>query len=463
MTCLAQGPASAVALTGPLDGLVLAGGRSRLRRPVPALLIQPCNVLPAQAILILSDIRRDIPRDGCRGVELVKDRRDMQAGGAPRGVGSMMGFDVEGGDGRGPLHGHSIMETVHRSYEAAVREGSNLSVVVAGLDGFQEVNDRLGPMEGDAILAAFAARLGGQIESVTHLVSDQLLGVLPGAGASKAIALARVLQKDIADNPLAAVGRLTASFGVASYPGSVESAEELVYGAQAAMYWAKAKGGNRADYWGEMIGANTSTRPNGTRDPVTALAVAVERKTRSGAGQLMRSAWYARQVATEMGLGPQEQELVEKAALLHDVGKLAVPDEILQKPGSLSAEEMTVVRAHPAIGAKIASRIPEVAAAAPIIAHHHEHVDGSGYPDGLVGEAIPLISRIILVSDAVDAMTTHRAHRTVVSLQEAIQELHRCSGRQFDKRVVDAFTTIVNRRGLQALHWSQIRRQHYPI
>ncbi len=374
----------------------------------------------------------------------------------------MMELSVEASDGQGPLLSDPVMETVQRSYEVAIREASDLSVVVAGLDGFQAVNERLGPMEGDAVLAAFAARLGEQIESVTHLVSDQLLGVLPGAGASKAVALARVLQKDIAHNRLAAVGRVTASFGVSSYPASVENARELVYGAQAAMYWAKAKGGNRVDYWGEMVGADTSIRPTGTRDPVTALAVALERKTRAGAGQLSRSAWYARQVATQMGLGPEEQELAEKAALLHDVGKLAVPDEILQKPGSLSEEEMAVVKAHPAVGAKIVTRIPELAATAPMIAHHHEHVDGSGYPDGLAGEEIPLISRIILVSDAVDAMTTHRPHRSVISLQEALQELQRWSGRQFDERVVDAFATIVNRRGLQALHWSQIRRPHYP-
>jgi diguanylate cyclase (GGDEF)-like protein/putative nucleotidyltransferase with HDIG domain len=395
-------------------------------------------------------------------VELAKDRRDMQASGVPRGVGSMMECSVEGGDGQGLLHGGPVMETVQRSYEVAVREGSGLSVIVAGLDGFRAVNDRLGPIEGDVVLAAFAARLSGQIERVTHLVSDQLLGVLPGATPSKAGALAQALQKDIADNKLTAVGRLTASFGMASYPESVESAQELVYGAQAAMYLAKAKGGNGVDCWGEMIGANTSIRQTETGDPVTALAAALERKTRTGAGQLMRSAWYARQVAAEMGLGPEERELVEKAALLHDVGKLAVPDEILQKRGPLSEEEMAVVRAHPAVGAKIVTRIPELAATAPIIAHHHEHVDGSGYPDGLVGDAIPLISRIILVSDATDAMTTQRSHKNVISLQEALQELHQWSGSQFDKRVVDAFTTIVNRRGLKALHWSQLRRQHYP-
>jgi diguanylate cyclase (GGDEF)-like protein/putative nucleotidyltransferase with HDIG domain len=396
-------------------------------------------------------------------VELAKDRREMQASRVPRGVGSMMERSVGGDNGQEPLHGDPVMETVQRCYEAAIREGSDLSVIVAGLDGFRAVNDRLGPIEGDVVLAAFAARLSGQIEIVTHLVSDQLLGVLPGAGASKAVALAQVLQKDIADNKLTAVGRLTASFGVASYPDSVESAQELVYGAQAAMYWAKAKGGNRVDDWGEMIGANTSIRQTETEDPMTALAAALERKTRAGAGQLMRSAWYARQVAAEMGLGPEERELVEKAALLHDVGKLAVPDEILQKRGPLSEEEMAVVRAHPVVGAKIVTRIPELAATAPIIAHHHEHVDGNGYPDGLVGDAIPLISRIILVSDAGDAMTTQRSYKSVISLQEALQELHRWSGSQFDKRVVDAFTTIVNRRGLQALHWSQLRRQHHPV
>jgi HD-GYP domain-containing protein (c-di-GMP phosphodiesterase class II) len=134
-----------------------------------------------------------------------------------------------------------------------------------------------------------------------------------------------------------------------------------------------------------------------------------------------------------------------------------------QKPGSLSEEQLAIVKAHATIGAKIVTRMPELAATAPIIARHHEHIDGGGYSDGLGGEATPLISHVNLVSDAVDAMTTHRPHRTVVSLQEALQELHRWPGRQFDKRVVDAFTTVVNRRGLQALHWSQIRREHYPI
>jgi HD-GYP domain-containing protein (c-di-GMP phosphodiesterase class II) len=129
----------------------------------------------------------------------------------------------------------------------------------------------------------------------------------------------------------------------------VETARAL-YGAQAAVYWAKAMGGNRVGYWGEMIGAGAWPRPGGATDPAGALAAALERKTRAASGQLARSAWYAAKVAAEMGLGIGEQELIEKAALLHDVGKLAVPDDVLQKPGGLSELERAMVKAHPEVG-----------------------------------------------------------------------------------------------------------------
>ncbi len=224
------------------------------------------------------------------------------------------------------------------------------------------------------------------------------------------------------------------------------------------MYWAKAKGGNSVGYWGEMIGAGAWKRPGGATDSVAALAAALEKKVRAGPGQLARSAWYAAKVAAEMGVGVQEQELIEKAALLHDVGKLAVPDTTLQKPGALTEREKDAVKAHPSNGSKIVGRVPELAGAGPVISHHHEHFDGSGYPDGLAGDAIPLGSRIILVSDAFDAMTTYRSYKNVISLQEALRELHRCSGQQFDRRVVDAFIAIVSRQGLKALHWSRSRR-----
>jgi HD-GYP domain-containing protein (c-di-GMP phosphodiesterase class II) len=308
------------------------------------------------------------------------------------------------------------------------------------------------------VLSAFAACVGDRVEQVAHLGGDQLIGILPATEAATAVVLAEDIREDVARGILTAMGKLTASFGVAVYPSTVESAQELVYGAQAAMYWGKAMGGNRVGYWGEMIGAAGWRRPGGATDAAGALVVALERKIRAASGQLARSAWYASKVAAEMGLGVGEQEIVERAALLHDAGKLAVPDCVLQKPGGLNEQERAMVKAHPETGARIAARLPDLAAAAAIIAHHHEHYDGSGYPDGLKGDQIPLGSRIILVSDAFDAMTTYRSYKSVISLQEALQELHRCSGQQFDRRVVDAFIAIVSRQGLNALHWSQSRR-----
>jgi diguanylate cyclase (GGDEF)-like protein len=368
--------------------------------------------------------------------------------------------ELRPGDIDGPEHSRwdSILEQVERSYELAQAQGSDLGIVVAGLDGLRLVNDYLGPIEGDSVLAAFAACVGGRVERVSHLEGDQLIGVLEGGDAPAAVVLAETLREEVSATILTGMGKLTASFGVAVYPDSAQSPQELIYGAQAAMYLAKAKGGNSVGYWGEMIGAGAWKRPGATTDPVAALVAALEKKVRAGPGQLARSAWYATKVAAQMGIGAQEQELIEKAALLHDVGKLAVPDTTLQKPGALTERERDAVKAHPSNGSKIVGRVPELAGAGPVIAHHHEHFDGSGYPDGLAGDAIPLGSRIILVSDAFDAMTTYRSYKNVISLQEALRELHRCSGQQFDKRVVDAFIAIVSRQGLNALHWSQSRR-----
>ena len=252
------------------------------------------------------------------------------------------------------------------------------------------------------------------------------------------------------------IGGAMVSLGVSSYPESALSAQELVDGAKAAMYWAKAGGGDKVGYWGELVSApGISWRRKGSvTDPVVALVATLERKTWAPAGQSGRAAWYAKRVAKEMGLAESAHNLVESAALLHDIGKLATPDEILLKQGPLTQDERAVVRRHPLVSSEILSRIPNLAAVADIVAHHHEHFDGSGYPDGLQGVDIPIGSRIILVSDAFDAMTTHRSYRNVLSLQMATQELERCGGQQFDPQVVAAFVRIVSRQGLSALHWS---------
>ncbi len=348
-------------------------------------------------------------------------------------------------------------EQVAGFFNQAEQRGTALSVIVAGLDSFRLVNDSLGWETGDRVLQEFREVVASRAGPAYRVGGDMLAALLPEASARAAVSLAEQLRAKVASAIRTPIGEAMVSLGVANYPESAHSAGELVYGAEAAMYWAKAVGGNKVGYWGDLVCAedNAWRRKRSVSHPIVALVAALERKMGALAGQMSRAAWYAKRVAKEMGLSPAHQNLIEEAALLHDIGKLAMPDGILLKGGPLTEEEKTVVRGHPLVGRDILNRIPALAAVAPIVAHHHEHYDGGGYPDGLSGENIPMGSRIVLVSDAFDAMTSHRSYRNVLSLQMATQELKRCGGQQFDPRVAAAFVEIVSRQGLSALHWSQ--------
>jgi putative nucleotidyltransferase with HDIG domain len=157
---------------------------------------------------------------------------------------------------------------------------------------------------------------------------------------------------------------------------------------------------------------------------------------------------YSVEIAKKLGLADFEIENIRKAALLHDLGKVTVPDSILLKAGKLSEEEMDVIRKHPVHGAKMIESVEPIKHAREIIRHHHEYYDGSGYPDGLKAEGIPLGARIIAVADAFGAMTTHRPYRDALSADEAIMELEKFSGVQFDPDVVSAFIYVIREKGI---------------
>jgi HD-GYP domain-containing protein (c-di-GMP phosphodiesterase class II) len=143
-------------------------------------------------------------------------------------------------------------------------------------------------------------------------------------------------------------------------------------------------------------------------------------------------------VGRDLGLDADEVDRVKAAALLHDIGKVAIPDEILNKPGKLTDDEWKVMQDHTVIGERILRAIPGLGGVARIVRHEHERWDGSGYPDGLVGEEIPIGARIILAADAYHAMTSDRPYRTAMSHAEAMEELTKGAGTQFDPSVVEA-------------------------
>jgi putative nucleotidyltransferase with HDIG domain len=154
----------------------------------------------------------------------------------------------------------------------------------------------------------------------------------------------------------------------------------------------------------------------------------------------------AASIAAHMGLDPNEQRAIRYAALTHDLGKLSVPTEILQKPGPLDDHEWSIMRRHTVVGAEMLARIPFFEGVVSLVRGHHERWDGAGYPDGLAGGTIPIGARILCVCDSYNAMTTNRPYRSALSVQAALQELRRCTGSQFDPQVVAALEHVLDRR-----------------
>lgn len=172
---------------------------------------------------------------------------------------------------------------------------------------------------------------------------------------------------------------------------------------------------------------------------VTALAEAVERRDPYTGGHVRRVVGYAVAIGRRLALGAEELEELRLAAVLHDIGKIATPDQVLSKPARLTPDEVRVMRRHPVDGAEIVLPIAQLRALLGGIRHHHERLDGQGYPDGLRGDEVPLLARIIAVADTYDAMTTDRPYRRGRPIEEAMAEIERESGRQFCPRVVAAF------------------------
>jgi putative nucleotidyltransferase with HDIG domain len=178
-------------------------------------------------------------------------------------------------------------------------------------------------------------------------------------------------------------------------------------------------------------------------DAIKALAEALETKDAYTRDHSDRALQYAIAVAENMGLSDTQKEKLKYAAVLHDIGKIGVPESILKKPTQLTQEEYEIMKTHPEKGAEIIKHIKSLAEVVPLVLYHQEHYDGKGYPRGLVGDEIPIESRIVAVLDAYDAMTSDRVYRKAPGRQRAIEELKRHAGTQFDPRVVQVFLEVI--------------------
>jgi diguanylate cyclase (GGDEF)-like protein len=318
--------------------------------------------------------------------------------------------------------------------EGELRRGRRLSVCLLDLDGLKQLNDTLGHQEGDRALRAVAERLDAGGEAF-RIGGDEFALLLVGVEAEEARPLVEALLVDLAldDEPLRVSG------GIAS-DRDADTVHELVERADEALYKRKRKSPGRVGI-AEPRRARAQIRvvEAGEERAVsiqaaTNLARAVETGARHSEG--VESLSY--RLAHRLGLTPEEVALVALAGRVHDLGKLAIPEEIRDKPGPLDSDEQRVLARHPVVGAHMLVSLG-LGKIAGWVRHHHERWDGQGYPNGLRGEEIPLAARIIAVAEAYDAMTSERAYGGHArTREEAITELERCSGHEFEPRVVAA-------------------------
>jgi diguanylate cyclase (GGDEF)-like protein/putative nucleotidyltransferase with HDIG domain len=335
------------------------------------------------------------------------------------------------------------------------RRGEHQVVLLAGdLDHFKAVNDRSGHQVGDAVLQRIARVLAysrRQIDTIARVGGEEFAVILPDTDQAGGLVAAERLRRAVLDEFADDGVPITISFGLATFPGHGETAASLVHAADDALYRAKETGRNRSvafspDTHGQAPHGARNRDVEGERFTAVMLDVAsaVDLRFSGSARHSETVGRYAEMMARELGLSEQRVGRVRLGGLLHDIGKVAVADAILNKPGRLSPDELATIRTHPALGAQILEH-PCLADIRPWVAAHHERPDGNGYPHGLAGRALAIEARILAVADAYEAMTSNRAYRSSIGQAAARAELRRCAGSQFDPEVVDALLAVLDR------------------
>jgi len=341
----------------------------------------------------------------------------------------------------------SFNERLDAEVTVAHTSGSPLTLCLLDLDGFKAINDTYGHATGDSVLAEIARRLRQQDEAF-RLGGDEFALLFPHLDGAEAAKIAERVVDRVTSRPYDPGVWLTVSVGLASFPHHASDERELLRLADRALYQAKDEGKNRVRmHQPEDVEIKQLRRLAHETDraarlrAAASLAKAVDERDAYAGRHCLAVGELSGLLALRLGLEADDVELVRLAGRLHDLGKLAVPEEILKKPGPLTDEERAVLERHAQIGFAMLESLG-IDPVASWVLHHHERWDGDGYPGRLAGSEIPLGARIIFVADAFDAMTSDRVYRGGVSADEALAELRRCSGAQFDPSIVNAFETL---------------------
>jgi len=338
----------------------------------------------------------------------------------------------------GVLNHGAMQLRIREEIARAHRDGHPLGAVILDLDDFKGVNDTQGHAAGDELLRTVARALQGELrpyDQVARYGGDEFVLLLPGSDEEMTAQVAQRCRDAIGGK---------CSIGVAAWHDGLDS-DGLLEQADRALMLAKRTGKGRVAIANPEVERELALLQSRSGSPaaVQALAAAIEERdnyTHEHTQELVR---LARGVAMMLGLDSGNVERIAHAALLHDVGKLAMPEELLEKDGPLTREEWEVMSEHPIVGERILARTKELSVLAPIVRHEHEHWNGTGYPDGLEGTRIPVGSRVILACHAYLAMTTERPYRPALTPAHAVSELRAGTGSKYDPDVIDALLDLL--------------------
>jgi diguanylate cyclase (GGDEF)-like protein len=339
--------------------------------------------------------------------------------------------------------------------DAAADGGTRLSLCLVDVDDFKRINDTYGHPLGDQVLVEIARLLGSATDCVgTFRFGGDEFAVVLACGEVQARRHVEALYQRVSAASFSHGAAVTVSVGLASYPDQGDDVASLERAADSALYWAKHSGKNRYCIYSPAIAEAFSPAELERRAEHQArlraaenLIRVVDAKDEYTGAHSERVALLVEAVARKLDVDDEQVEQLKLAGRLHDLGKIAIPDRVLQKPGALTPYEERQLAHHPELGASLLDGM-DIRPVDVWIRHHHEHWDGSGYPFGLEAEEIPFGSRVILVADAYDAMTTDRSYREAASPGDALVELRRQAGVQFDTSVVAALAAHLEDVGL---------------
>jgi diguanylate cyclase (GGDEF)-like protein/putative nucleotidyltransferase with HDIG domain len=359
---------------------------------------------------------------------------------------------------RDPLTGlynrRFLVEALDKEVVRSERYGNDVSLVIFDVDDFKSVNDDHGHATGDDVLRAIgqiAESVIRPLDSFARVGGEEFALLLPQTAQLDALLIAERVRTAISRREILPDRRVTVSGGVASCPHDATERDELHRRADAALYWAKRNGKDLCAVASEVAdSAANSGEHDGMLAHLYALVAGIDAQHLHTRDHSENVAAYAVALGQALGLERERVVRLRRAALLHDVGKVAIPRAILEKPSRLTPDEFEHMKLHAHVGAAMLAHAG-LREEATWVRHHHERVDGGGYPDGVAGDAIPIEARIIFVADSFEAMTSDRPYRAGMPVADAVAELRRCAGKQFQPEIVETIAKLLDDGALTVL------------